>query len=114
MVSFQSDPAHVDRAFFALSNATRRGMTEMLLREGEKPIRELARPFGISLPGAMKHIGVLQEAGIVSCRRQGRENLCSVDASALQTAAGWFEFHARFWSVSFERLGKVLAEKKKK
>ncbi|GAB5505334.1 MAG: metalloregulator ArsR/SmtB family transcription factor [Rhizobiaceae bacterium] len=113
MVSFQPNSAHVDRAFFALSNATRRGMTEMLLREGEKPMRELARPFGISLPGAMKHIGVLQEAGIVSCRRQGRENLCSVEPVALQSAAGWFEFYARFWSTSFERLGKVLAEKKR-
>ena len=113
MVSLQTSPAHVDRAFFALSNATRRRMTEMLLREGEKPMRELARPFGISLPGAMKHIGVLQEAGIVSCRRRGRENLCFVDPGALQTAANWFEFHARFWNAGFERLSKVLAEKRK-
>jgi DNA-binding transcriptional ArsR family regulator len=112
MVSFHTDAAHVDRTFFALSNRTRRSMTEMLLREGEKPMRELAKPFGISLPGAMKHIGVLENAGIVLCRRQGRENLCTVNPYALRDAAGWFEFHARFWNASFERLGKVLAERK--
>ena len=89
MVSFQGDTDHVDRAFFALSNRTRRAMTEMLIREGEKPTRELARPFGISLPGAMKHIGILAEAGIVVRRRQGRENLCSVNVAALNDAAGW-------------------------
>lgn len=110
MVSFHADAARVDRTFFALSNRTRRGMTEMLLREGEKPMRDLARPFGISLPGAMKHIGVLEEAGIVLCRRQGRENLCSVNPAALKDAAGWFEFHARFWDASFERLGTLLAK----
>jgi DNA-binding transcriptional ArsR family regulator len=113
MVSYQPDSGHVDRAFFALSNRTRRGMTEMLLREGEKPMRELAKPFGISLPGAMKHIGILEDAGIVLCRRRGRENICSVDPSALQTAAGWFDFYSRFWTASFDRLGKVLAERKK-
>ncbi|MBO6718731.1 MAG: helix-turn-helix transcriptional regulator [Rhizobiaceae bacterium] len=112
MVSFNTDATRVDRTFFALSNRTRRSMTEMLLREGEKPMRELAKPFGISLPGAMKHIGVLEDAGIVLCRRQGRENLCSVNPSALKDAAGWFEFHARFWSESFERLGRMLAERK--
>jgi DNA-binding transcriptional ArsR family regulator len=112
MVSFHTDAADVDRAFFALSNRTRRGMTEMLLREGEKPMRELAGPFGISLPGAMKHVGVLEGAGIVRCRRRGRENLCSVNPAALQDAAGWFDFYSRFWTASFDRLGEVLAERK--
>ncbi|MEX0956596.1 MAG: metalloregulator ArsR/SmtB family transcription factor [Rhizobiaceae bacterium] len=112
MVSFHADAARTDRTFFALSNRTRRSMTEMLLREGEKPMRQLAKPFGISLPGAMKHIGVLEDAGIVLCRRRGRENLCSVNPTALQDAAGWFDFHSRFWTASFDRLGKVLAERK--
>lgn len=111
MVSFHPDAALTDRAFFALSNRTRRGMTEMLLREGEKPMRELAKPFGISLPGAMKHVGVLEGAGIVLRRKRGRENLCSVNPAALQEAAGWFDFHSRFWTASFDRLGKALAER---
>lgn len=108
-----SEPEQYDRVFAALANRTRRGMAEILLREGPKPMTALAEPFGISLPGAKKHIGVLEGAGIVDCRRRGRENICAVNAVALKRAAGWFEFHARFWNESFDRLGRVLAEKRK-
>jgi DNA-binding transcriptional ArsR family regulator len=113
MVNLQPSAQDYDRLFFALSNGARRGMTEILMREGPKPMSELARPFGISLPGAMKHIGVLEEAGIVTCRRLGRENICSVNAAALHSASRWFEFHSKFWNASLDRLGHTLERGKK-
>lgn len=113
MDKFQSPPSNYDKVFFALSHGTRRGMTEIMLREGPKPMSELARPFGASLPGAKKHIDVLQQAGIVTCRRLGRENICSVNAAALAEAERWFEFHRKFWSASLDRLGEVLERRRK-
>ena len=112
MVKFETS-YQTDRVFAALGHGTRRGMTEIMLRDGPKPISALADPFGISLPGAMKHIGVLEEAGIVSCRREGRQNICSINAQALEEARGWFEFHQRFWNASLDRLGAMLERRKK-
>lgn len=99
---------HYDRVFFALSNSTRRGMAEILMREGPMPMTRLAEPFGISAPGAKKHIGVLEEAGIVACRRLGREKICSLNAAALEGAERWFKFHSQFWNASLDRLGRTL------
>lgn len=108
MVKYEEDVVDIDRVLFALSSATRRGMTEIMLREGPKPMSALAIPFDISLPGAKKHIGILEEAGIVTCRKQGRENICAANAEALAAAARWFEFHERFWNASLDRLGRLL------
>lgn len=83
-------------------------MTESLLRSGPQAMSELARPFGISLPGAKKHIAVLEAAGLVSCAKKGRENICSVNPAALQSAAEWFAFQSKFWNASFDRLEKLL------
>jgi DNA-binding transcriptional ArsR family regulator len=111
MVKFEMRTGNYDKTFFALSHATRRGMAEIMMREGPKPISELARPFDLSLPGAKKHVDVLKDAGIVTCRRLGRENICTVDAAALREAARWFEFHSKFWNASLDRLGQMLERK---
>ena len=103
----QLDP---DLIFGALANPTRRAMTETLLREGPLAMMTLAGPFGISLPGIKKHVGVLEEAGIVTCRRQGRQNICAVNPVALKAAAEWFDFHSQFWNSSLDRLQELLKE----
>ncbi len=106
MVKFQD--TNQDLVFGALANATRRAMTESLLRDGPQAMMILARPFGISLPGIKKHVSVLAQAGIVTTRKKGRENIIAVNPATLRDAAKWFEFQARFWNVSLNRLEKLL------
>ncbi len=106
MVKFQQSDR--DLVFGALANSTRRAMTESLLRDGPQAMMILAKPFGISLPGIKKHIGVLEDAGIVTTNKRGRENIVAVNPAALKTAAEWFEFQARFWNASMDRLDKIL------
>jgi DNA-binding transcriptional ArsR family regulator len=97
-----------DRIFAALANGTRRAMTESLLREGPQPMTRLAAPHAMTLAAIKKHLGVLSDAGIVTTRKVGRENICAVDPAALQLAAGWFERQSRFWTQSLDRLELLL------
>jgi DNA-binding transcriptional ArsR family regulator len=99
-----------DRIFSALANDTRRAMAERLARSGPQPMSELARPFRISLPGAMKHVTVLERAGLVTCRKCGRENICSINPAAFAKTAEWFTFMEGFWRSGIDRLEGILAE----
>jgi DNA-binding transcriptional ArsR family regulator len=97
--------------FAALGSPVRLKMAEALMQQGPMAITELGRPHGMSLTGVKKHVSVLEGAGLVSCRKVGRENICAIDPKALQAAAGWFERHEKFWTTSFDRLEKLLKRK---
>ncbi len=72
-------------------------------------ISQLGRPFGFSITGIKKHILVMEQADLIICSKIGRENICAINPAAFQLAAQWFEHQERFWSVSFDRLEKLLA-----
>jgi DNA-binding transcriptional ArsR family regulator len=101
------DPAVLDHVFWALSDATRRDVMERLA-SGPESVSELAQPYGMSLPGFMKHLRVLEEAGLVTCLKEGRVVRCELAAGPMQEAAMWLAHYEKFWSARLDALGRYL------
>lgn len=93
----------LDATFHALADPTRRGMLASLAL-GDKSVGELASPFHMSLAGASKHVKVLEEAGLVGRRRQGRTHLISIEAKPLEEAEQWLRQWEKFWTRRLDRL----------
>lgn len=94
----------LDAVFASLSDPTRRAIVERLTREREVPVGELARPFASTLPAVIKHLQVLEQAGLVERRRCGRQVLCSLRPQPMTTAQTWFDHNLAFWSQGLGRL----------
>lgn len=101
--------ATLDDVFSALSDPTRRAILERLAL-GELSISELAFPFRISLPAISKHLRVLEEAGLIVRRKQGRTYYCSLQAAPMREATDWLDRYRRFWEGQFDQLARYLAE----
>src|SRR5579863_10390359 len=97
----------LDGLFHALADPARRAMVERLSR-GPAPVSELARPLPMSLPAAMQHLGVLEEAGLVRSHKVGRVRTCAVEPDALRLAGGWIEARRIEWEQRLDRLGDYL------
>ena len=102
-------PSRLDATFSALSDATRRQMLTMLMRE-ETTVSDLAAPHQMSLPAVMKHLRVLEQAGLVSQTKLGRERHCRLTADALKPASDWIAQYRQFWERQFDALDRFLAE----
>jgi DNA-binding transcriptional ArsR family regulator len=100
-------PAALDIVFHALSDRTRRSMLRSLAA-GEHNIGELAAPHRMSFAAASKHVKVLEKAGLVRRRVQGRKHLCRLEPALLATADEWLRFYERFWIERLELLGDLL------
>ena len=105
MVEYESP--QLDVVFQALSDGTRRRMLHSLSVQ-PRSVGELAAPFRISLAAASKHIKVLERAGLVQRRIQGRTHLCQLRAEALAEAERWLHYYQRFWSERLDALETVL------
>jgi DNA-binding transcriptional ArsR family regulator len=105
--------AHLNASFAALSDATRRGVLEQL-EHGDASITELADRFHMTLTGMKKHVGVLEQAGLVTTQKAGRVRTCRLGVRALAEEAAWIERHRRFWEARFDALDKVVEELKRK
>src|SRR5438270_938292 len=103
----------LDSTFRALADPTRRGMLANLAL-GEKSIGELAEPFAMSFAGASKHVKVLEEAGLIARRKQGRTHLISVDARPLEEAERWIRQWEKFWNARLDRLEALIERDNKK
>ena len=99
----------LDATFTALADPTRRAMLGAL-RKGERSVSDLARPYAMSLAGASKHIGVLERAGLIERRKQGRQILCRLRAEPLREAEGWMRQWAAFWNDRLDALEDLLLE----
>jgi DNA-binding transcriptional ArsR family regulator len=99
----------LDPVFAALSDGTRRAILSRLTR-GEATISEIAQPFRTSLPAISKHIKVLEEAGLVARRKDGRTNHLRLVASPLKSAAQWLDQYQGFWEAQFDSLERFLEE----
>jgi DNA-binding transcriptional ArsR family regulator len=97
----------LDRVFWALSDATRREIVAHLQR-GPASVSELAQPHGMSLPGFMKHLRVLEEAGLLLREKEGRVVRCELAAQPMQEAAMWLAHYEKFWNKRFDALGRFL------
>jgi DNA-binding transcriptional ArsR family regulator len=106
-------PHSLDQTFHALADPTRRAML-VRLSSGEQSIATLAEPFDMSLWGAAKHVRVLEQAGLVKCRKVGRSQLCSLRPGPLAQADQWLRQWERFWTSGLDRLEALVKSEKEK
>jgi DNA-binding transcriptional ArsR family regulator len=104
---------HLDASFAALSDATRRGVLERL-GHSDASITELADKFHMTLTGMKKHVGVLEQAGLVTTEKIGRVRTCRLGLSRLAEETAWLEDYRRLWASRFDELDKVVEELKQK
>src|SRR5580693_2650625 len=109
----QYSRARVDASFAALSDATRRGVLEQLAR-AEASITELAEKFHMTLTGMKKHVGVLEQAGLVTTKKVGRVRTCKLGLRRLEEEAAWIELYRQLWAARFDALDTVVEELKRK
>src|SRR5215216_1195123 len=105
--------SRLDTSFAALSDATRRGVLEQLGR-ADASITDLAETFHMTLTGMKKHVGVLEQAGLVTTDKVGRVRTCRLGARRLEDAAAWIERYHLLWSARFEALDTVIEALKRK
>ena len=105
--------ARLDASFAALSDATRRGVLEQLGR-ADASITVLAEKFNMTLTGMKKHVGVLEQAGLVTTKKVGRVRTCKLGRRALEQEAAWIETYRQRWAARFDELDKVVEELKRK
>ena len=101
-----------DASFAALSDATRRGVLEQLGR-ADASITDLAEKFHMTLTGMKKHVGVLEQAGLVITEKVGRVRTCRLGLSRLEEEAAWIERYRQLWDARFDELDKVVEELKR-
>ncbi len=102
-------PAQLDAVFHALADQTRRAMVQRLAQSA-CTVSELARPFAMSLAAASKHLRVLESAGLVRRRVEGRQHFCSLDAAALRSAQDWLRLYEQHWNESFDALERIATK----
>ena len=105
--------AQLDASFAALSDATRRGVLEQLAR-ADASITDLAVRFRMTLTGMKKHVGVLEQAGLVATEKAGRVRTCRLSSRALEQEAAWIESYRQRWEARFDALDDVVEELKQK
>jgi DNA-binding transcriptional ArsR family regulator len=99
----------LDQVFAALSDATRRAMLTRLRRR-TLSVTELAEPFAMSLPAILKHLRVLERAGLIESRKDGRVHRSAIRPGALKEAASWISRHRAFWENQFDSRDRHLAQ----
>ena len=109
----QYSQAHLDASFAALADVTRRNVLEQLGR-ADASITDLAVKFDMTLTGMIKHVGVLEQAGLVTTEKVGRVRTCRLDRRGLTAAAAWIEKHRQLWEARFAELDTVIADLKRK
>jgi DNA-binding transcriptional ArsR family regulator len=102
----------LDRTFSALSDPTRRDILERLTT-GPASISELARPIGISLPGVMKHVRILEEAHLVITEKHGRTRECSLGSEQMDDVTRWIEHYREQWERRLDRLERIVERKQR-
>jgi DNA-binding transcriptional ArsR family regulator len=103
--------SHLDRAFGALADPTRRGILERLGR-GSATISELASPYGMSLTGLKKHVRVLEEAELVTTEKVGRARRCTLGPRRLEDIEQWIETYRRMLDERLDRFEELLKKTK--
>ena len=97
----------LDDTFVALADETRRGILKRLAA-GEARVTEIAAPFQISLNSVSKHIRILERAGLVHRRIEGRDHFLSLDAAPLDAAAAWMQRERAAWTHRLDKLEAAL------
>jgi len=104
-----SSSRSLDAAYGALASNVRRAIVRSLV-EGDRRVTDVARPFDVSLQAISKHIRVLEAAGLVRRRVDGRTHWLSLNPDPLTAASEWIDAARTFWERRFDALEDVLAE----
>lgn len=107
----QYSARRLDASFAALSDATRRGVLEHLGR-ADASISDLAEKFDMTITGIKKHVGVLEQAGLVTTEKVGRVRTCKLGPRRLAQEAAWIERYRQLWEARFDELDEVIEELK--
>lgn len=99
----------LDLSFSALAHPIRRGILARL-STGDATIAELARPFKVSAPAISKHMRILEQAGLLSRKIEGREHHCRLEQKRMKEAQEWIEAHRKFWNDKLDALERYLKE----
>lgn len=102
--------AQLNKTFAALVDPTRRAILSRLERQDGASVSDLAKPFSIKLPAVMKHLDVLDEAGLITRSKVGRTVTVRLSPHPIRAALDWLRRYERFWSASLDRLA-VYAER---
>jgi DNA-binding transcriptional ArsR family regulator len=105
----QHRTTRLDSSFAALSDATRRGVLEQLAR-ADASITELAEKFRMTLTGMKKHVGVLEQAGLVTTKKVGRVRVCQLGPRRLEEETDWLQRYRKRWDERFDELDDVVEE----
>ena len=105
----EQDSASLDAVFFALADPTRRAILERLA-EGEATVGVVAEPHDMAMPSISKHVKVLERAGLITRRVEGREHWLRLAPEGFETPAEWFTHYRQFWSASVDRLERLLTQ----
>ncbi|MGB8224136.1 MAG: metalloregulator ArsR/SmtB family transcription factor [Polyangiales bacterium] len=100
--------------FHVLSDGTRRQIIELLREAGELKVGDLAQAFSMSLNGVSKHLKVLEKAGLIERRIEGREHWIVVNWATLQQPYEWLHFYQHFWGERLDALVDYVQAKGKK
>jgi DNA-binding transcriptional ArsR family regulator len=98
----------LDRTFSAIADPTRRDILERLAA-GPASVTELAEPYGISLPGVLKHIRILEGADLIATEKRGRTRECRLGPADMDEASDWIDHQRVLWERRFDRLDTYLA-----
>jgi DNA-binding transcriptional ArsR family regulator len=111
MVKSQTLGRTLDRTLAALADPRRRDILERL-QGGPASMSQLAEPYGISLPGVMKHVRILEEASLVTTEKKGRTRECRLGPEQMDDVIWWVERFRRQWQHRLDRLDSILAKRK--
>ena len=109
----QYNQTRFDASFAALSDATRRGVLEQLGR-ADASITDLAERFHMTLTGMSKHVGILEQAGLVTTQKVGRVRTCTLGLRRLEQEAAWIQRYRQLWDARFDELDNLVEELKRK
>ena len=108
MVKYQASA--IDRTFSALADPTRRHVLLRLKDEPGLSVSELARPLSLELPGMMKHLDVLSDAGLITRTKTGRIVSVHLSVGPMREEMQWINRYERLWTVSIDRLAALVEE----
>lgn len=94
----------MDHTFSALADPTRRQILLRLEKEPGLSVSELAQPFSLKLPGMMKHLDVLSDAGLITRAKIGRTVSVHLSVAPMREAMEWLKRYEALWKVSLDRL----------
>ncbi|MEO0543180.1 MAG: metalloregulator ArsR/SmtB family transcription factor [Pseudomonadota bacterium] len=98
----------LDQLFAALADPTRRAVVQMLVERQEASVSELHEPHKMALPSFTQHLKVLESAGLISSRKQGRVRMVNIEAQPLSQAQKWLERQRKAWEARFDRMDALL------